>query len=250
MSNLAIMDEKIKDQPNAQQSVGFGIMSVAGWKRPVDYELYEVAHHNIGIISNNPLEIGTVVTIDYRDSQVMQLIVYQIINSSNLPEGYKRFRLICTTFDKDFEQLLPESSLRKTSLSEINQYHIRFGRFETEIPTRIEARTFGSVEPYIMKTINVSKSGFLLSSPTGFRVPFHESTLLELTIHLEKNLELHCVGKVMRYEVDFEKRVKRYGIAIVEMNAQDRDIYFSFIDDTEHRKNRQVYRLLKLTMPI
>jgi c-di-GMP-binding flagellar brake protein YcgR len=130
-----------------------------------------------------------------------------------------------------------------------HQYQMRFGRFSTEVPTPVEARTFGSEEPYRMKTINVSKTGLLLASPPGFRVPFNESTLLELTLFLEEQ-PIRCLGKVLRCEVDFEKKIKRYGINICDIHAEDCERYFSFIEDTEHRKNRQVFRALNIPMPI
>lgn len=244
-----IGEEQVLDQALAQQSIGFGLMSVAGWEKPVDYALYEVSHHNIGIISSDPLEVGTRVTVEYRDGQPIPLVVHQIVPKKNLPPGYKRYRLITTDPEVNFERILPESSHRKVSFTTRHHYHVRFARFNTEIPTRVEARTFGSEEPYHMKTINVSKTGFLLASPPGFRVPFHESTLLELTLFLEDQ-PIRCLGKVIRCEVDFEKKIKRYGINICDIHAEDREKYFSFIEDTEHRKNRQVFRSLKLPMPI
>jgi hypothetical protein len=244
-----LKEEQVLDQVLAQQSIGFGLMSVAGSEKPVDYALYEVSHYNIGIISSDTLEVGTRVTVEYRDGQSIPLVVHQIVSKKNLPPGYKRYRLITTDPEVNFERILPESSYRKVAFTTRHQYHMRFARFNTEIPTRVEARTFGSEEPYHMKTINVSKTGFLLTSPPGFRVPFHQSTLLELTIFLEDQ-PIRCLGKVIRCEVDFEKKVKRYGIDICDIHAEDREKYFSFIEDTEHRKNRQVFRMLNLPMPI
>jgi len=250
MASAIVEEEKqVIDQTLVQQSIGFGLMSVAGWDKAVDYALYEVSHHNIGIISSDPLEVGSQVTVEYRENQLISLVVHQIVPKKNLPPGYKRFRLITTNPEIDFEHLLPESSHRKVSFNTRHQYHVRFVRFVTEIPTRVEARTFGSEEPYHMKTINISKSGFLLASPPGFRVPFHESTLLELTLFVEDR-PIRCLGKVMRCEVDFEKKLKRYGVNICDIHAEDRERYFSFVEDTEHRKNRQVFRLLKIAMPI
>ncbi len=249
IANALAQEDEVLDQALAQKSVGFGLMSIVGWEKPVDYVLYEVSHHNIGIITSDPLMVGTRVTVEYRDNQQIPLIVHQEVPKKNLPAGYKRYRLITTDPELNFEKILPENSHRKVSVSNRQQYHVRFARFSTEIPTLVEARTFGSEEPYHMKTINVSKTGFLLSSPPGFRVPFHESTLLELTLFLEDQ-PIRCLGKVIRCEVDFEKKIKRYGVNICDIHADDRERYYSFIEDTEHRKNRQVFRSLKLPMPI
>lgn len=250
MAAIAVIgEEQVEEQAIAQQSLGFGLMTVAGWEKSVDYALYEVSHHNIGIISSDPLEIGTVVTVEHRENQPITLIVHQIVPRKNLPLGYQRFRLITTDPEVNFERILPESSHRKVNFTTRHHYQMRFGRFSTEVPTHVEARTFGSEEPYRMKTVNVSKTGFLLASPPGFRVPFNESTLLELTLFLEDQ-PIRCLGKVLRCEVDFEKKIKRYGINICDIHADDREKYFSFIEDTEHRKNRQVFRTLKVPMPI
>lgn len=248
---MAALEERepVIDQALGTQSIGFGLISVPGWEKSVDYALYEVSHHNIGIISSDNLEIGTEVTLEYREHLTIPMIVHQIVPKKNLPPGYRRYRLITVNPEIDFEKLLPESAHRKVSLSNRHLYQVRFARFATEIPTKVEARTFGSDEPYHMKTVNVSKSGFLISSPPGFRVPFHESTLLELVIHLEGK-PIRCLGKVIRCEVDFEKKLKRYGINLCDIHVDDRERYFSYIDDVEHSKNRQVFRLLRLPMPI
>ncbi len=231
------------------QSVGFGIMLAEGWETSINYALYEVSNHNIGIISNEPLEVGTQISIQYKENSIIPMVVHQLVPRDNLPPGYRRFRLISLDPHINFEKLLPETSHRKFSLSTRHHFHVRFVRFSTEIPTIIDAKTFGSHRTYSMKTLNISKSGFLLATPPGFTVPFHDTTLLELNIVLDEQTSIQCLGKVVRCEADFERKFKRYGINICEMKPEDREAYHSYIDDLEHRKNRQVFRLLKLTMP-
>lgn len=248
----AIAEEQTEqiDQVLGQQSLGLGLMLVKGWDKPVEYALYEICHHNIGIITRDHLEVGTTVLIERTNTQIIPMVVHQLVPKKDLPPGYRRFRLISIDPEVDFESMLPEMGQRNYTVARKEHYHVRYARFSTEIPTRVDAKTFGSSELYTLKTINISKSGFLLASPPGFRVPFNESTLLELTVHVEGDEPIRFLGKVMRCEFDFEKKMKRYGINICEITAEARERYSSFIEDTEHKKNRQIFRLLNLPMPV
>jgi hypothetical protein len=249
MSSLAENIQSI-DQALGQPSLSIGLMLIQGWEKPVDYALYEICHHNIGVITSVTLEIGTAVLIERNENHIIPLIVHQAVPKENLPDGYNRYRLISVDPDTDFETLIPELSQRTFAINNKQLYHVRFARFKTEIPTRVDAKTFGSPEIYTMKTINISKSGFLLASPPGFRVPFNEATLLELTVHVDDEEPISFLGKVIRCEFDFEKKMKRYGVNICEITTDMRERYDSFIEDAEHRKNRQIFRLLNIPMPV
>jgi hypothetical protein len=238
------------DQALGQPSLSIGLMLIQGREKPVDYALYEICHHNIGIITAVELKVGTQILIDRTHGHIIPTVVHAEVPRDNLPEGYNRYRLISVDPDIDFETFIPELSQRSFAVSQNQLYHVRFARFKTEIPTRVDARTFGSPEIYGLKTINVSKSGFLLASPPGFRVPFNESTLLELTVHLDDEDPISFLGKVIRCEFDFEKKMKRFGINICEITPQARERYDSYIEDVEHRKNRQIFRLLNMPMPV
>ncbi len=238
------------DQALGQPSLSIGLMMMQGWDKPIDYALYEICHHNIGIITSVEMKVGNGVVIEKTDGQLIPLVVHAEVPKENLPEGYHRFRLISVDPDTDFETLIPELSQRSFMLNSKQLYHVRFARFKTEIPTRVDAKTFGSPEVYSLKTINVSKSGFLLASPPGFRVPFNESTLLELTVHVEDEEPISFLGKVIRCEFDFEKKMKRFGINICDITSEARERYDNYIEDVEHRKNRQIFRLLNMPMPV
>lgn len=238
------------DQALGQTSLSIGLMLIQGWEKPLDYALYEICHHNIGIITSVDLTVGTAVMIERSETHIIPLIVHALVPKDNLPEGYHRYRLISVDPETDFEVLIPELAQRTFAINSKQLYHVRFARFKTEIPTRIDARTFGSPEIYTLKTINVSKSGFLLASPPGFRVPFNESTLLELTVHVDDGEPISFLGKVIRCEFDFEKKMKRFGINICEITSDSRERYHNFIEDVEHRKNRQIFRLLNMPMPV
>lgn len=247
---MAALAKESVEEIQIVQSVGFGIMMATKLNKAINYAIYEVSNMNIGIISSDPLEIGTQVVIEHKDDVKIPMIVHQVVPRNHLPIGYTRYRLIALDNQINFEKLLPESSHRAFSLSSRHHFHVRFVRFSTEIPTVIDAKTFGGNQTYAMKTLNISKSGFLLATPPGFNVPFHDTTLLELKIVLDQNVSIKCLGKVVRLEYDFEKKIKRYGVNICEIHHEDREAYFSYIDDIEHRKNRQVYRLLKITTPL
>lgn len=243
--NLLSIDEAL-----GQPSLSIGLMLIHGWEKPIDYALYELCHHNIGVITAVELKVGTAVLIERSVDHIIPLVVHAEVPKDNLPDGYHRYRLISVDPETDFEVLIPELTQRSFQLSNKQLYHVRFARFKTEIPTRVDARTFGSQEAYGLKTINVSKSGFLLASPPGFRVPFNESTLLELTVFVEDEEPINFLGKVIRCEFDFEKKMKRFGINITEITDENRNRYDSFIEDVEHRKNRQIFRLLNMPMPV
>ncbi len=238
------------DQALGQPSLSIGLMLIQGWEKPVEYALYEICHHNIGIITAVALEVGTPVLIERNEHHIIPLIVHQSVPKGNLPVGYNRYRLISVDPDTDFETLIPELAQRSFAINTNQLYNVRFARFSTEIPTRVDASTFGSQEVYSLKTINISKSGFLLASPPGFRVPFNEATLLELTVHVEDEEPILFLGKVIRCEFDFEKKMKRYGVNICEITQESKDRYHGFIEDAEHRKNRQIFRLLNIPMPV
>ena len=250
MSALGVETSLSIDQALRQPSLSLGLMLVQGWDKPIEYALYEICHYNIGIITPITLEIGTPVFIERSENNIISLVIHQIVPTENLPVGYNRYRLISVNTETDFEVLIPELVHRRFAVNSSKLYHLRFARFKTEIPTRIDARTFGSHEVHSLKTINVSKSGFLLASPPGFRVPFNEQTLLELTVHVDEDEPICFLGKVIRCEFDFEKKMKRFGVDICEITPEARERYNSYIEDNEHRKNRQIFRLLNIPMPV
>ncbi|RYZ82578.1 MAG: hypothetical protein EOP04_21755, partial [Proteobacteria bacterium] len=139
------------DQALGQPSLSIGLMLIQGWDKPVEYALYEICHHNIGVITSVTLEIGTPVLIERNENHIIPMIVHQAVPTENLPDGYNRYRLISVDPDTDFEVIIPELSQRSFALNSKQLYHVRFARFKTEIPTRVDAKTFGSGEIYSLK---------------------------------------------------------------------------------------------------
>ncbi len=91
----------------------------------------------------------------------------------------------------------------------------------------VESRTIGTNASYKFTTIDISRSGLLLSWQRDTKMPFIVNTLLELTIDpkgdcLDKPVA--CLGKVVRREANDEDdtgKTMTLGIQIVQIDNTD-----------------------------
>lgn len=91
----------------------------------------------------------------------------------------------------------------------------------------VESRTIGTNASYKFTTIDISRSGLLLSWQRDTKMPFIVNTLLELTIDPKGDCldrPVACLGKVVRREADDEDdtgKTMTLGIQIVQIDNTD-----------------------------
>src|SRR5690606_15066634 len=71
------------------------------------------------------------------------------------------------------------------------------------IDLQVESKTIGTDANYKLSTVDVSRSGLLLSWDKDFRIPFNVNTILEMTIDPDSKClggPVSCLGKVVRRE--------------------------------------------------
>jgi len=110
-----------------------------------------------------------------------------------------------------------------------------------EIDLMVESKTLGTQAAYRMSTLDVSKSGLLLSWERKGRMPFIENTILEMTIDPSSdslNMPVLCLGKVIRRvdkEADELDDSAYIGVQIVQMEGQDINVWEQCLDELEKK---------------
>ena len=110
-------------------------------------------------------------------------------------------------------------------LNRPHETRVRAPRVPTRRSLFVEASTIGTAVVYPLVVENFSRTGMLLTWQATFRIPFNESTLVELRIDPECSLFAHplkCLGKVVRRsEMESGAHHASFGIHIVQMEAAD-----------------------------
>ncbi len=94
---------------------------------------------------------------------------------------------------------------------------IRAPRFCPAPPVFIEAKTFGSIDIFKFKTVDLSKSGMLVTE-TDEQAPFIIHTIVELTIDpsgIVFEAPLNCLGKIVRK--DRSELKAKFGIQLIDL---------------------------------
>ncbi len=95
----------------------------------------------------------------------------------------------------------------------------------------IEARTLGTNQVYELGTVDVSRSGILVSWSRRGRMPYLVNTILEITIDPECSMlsaPVFCLAKVVRRDVTKDDRTHtagELGIQILQMDQSDATVW-------------------------
>lgn len=112
---------------------------------------------------------------------------------------------------------------------------VRASRFDLDGQIRVESRTIGSDLSYELTSLNISKTGMLLTWKSSVKIPFMEKTILELTVDPDGNIlkkPLRCLAKIVRkFNQD---GCETYGVRIVQMETEDVGLWESTIRSFAH----------------
>jgi hypothetical protein len=204
----------------------------------IPYHLYEMATHNLGIVTTFPLKVGDKLELELQN-QTIPLIVHQLAGHQESQVSAKRFRLVSFEKSVNFERFFSEQRLRSYAAS--SRIRLRHSRFPTEeAAPLVLAKTFGAHLFYKLRTLNASRSGMLLETCQGSEAPFAQGTLLELKIQRTQEEVISCLAKVVRCELNPMHAGRLYGIALTEIPNEHKESFQTFIESLEEKSNESL----------
>jgi hypothetical protein len=109
------------------------------------------------------------------------------------------------------------------------------------IDLEVSSKTIGTGMAYNLQTLDISRSGMLLSFESSAKMPFNINTLIEMTIDPERRclgLPVMCLGKVVRRESEKTSRNRestRIGVQIVQIDASDLTSWEGCLNELEKK---------------
>lgn len=211
-----------------------GNLTCKGTQKLIDYEPYEFSQHCIGILSPNPLAVGNFVFLESLRSGLLNFRVAAKQRQGDL----FRYRLVLDT-QESLENILDIDPRSGKLKYEREGNRLQYARFSIEPQIYVYTKTFGSADHYVLKGVDVSKSGILLCAPVVYgTIPFIEHTLLEVKLNLGNHFiseSVEPLGKVVRiYSEGYgHKRVKYLGVKFVEFESQDLAVWNKALENIE-----------------
>jgi hypothetical protein len=110
----------------------------------------------------------------------------------------------------------------------------------------VASKTIGTEAWYKMSTVDISKSGLLLSWDRNTKMPFIRNTIIEITIDPSSSVlktPVTCLAKVVRRDEAMEPRPDNVrgdfgaevGVQIVQMDNDDLGAWVSCLSELEKR---------------
>lgn len=119
------------------------------------------------------------------------------------------------------------------------RFEVRAPRFPLDLT--VTSNTIGVHDAFRLSTVNISRSGLLLSWKRASTMPFNEKTILELIIDPDGQLlsaPIRCLGKVVR-RVDLAVSPgvigTHLGVQIIHMGDDDNGTWEQCFSDLEAR---------------
>lgn len=206
----------------------------------VPYRLCEIARYSIGILSALTIEPGTFLTLKHRSTDI-QLRVISSLPAKGQVDGIHRYVMAVLDTRHNLEEILEALLDRLVRSGD----ELRFARFMTAPRLKARISTFGSGSRFSCLSINVSKTGLLLSP--GKKTPIRKGTLLEIELEGMENVDptfnetFLCTGTVVRETSvplgDHEEMA--YGIALSGWSEEKRRRWEDWIRQLELRLVRE-----------
>lgn len=203
-------------------------------KTPIEYQPYEVSRMSLGIVAAPGLREGQPLVLESNGQKADLVVELAGIQADIL--GNVRYHLAVKGAGVDLERLFAQSGCqRKLALVEKS---IQCARFDTpQMGIRVQAKTFGARDRYGLMSLNVSKTGLLMSANPGDRVPFIVNTLLEVQLEAPAWLKEPVTGlaKVIRHTTrtaSGERRIE-FGIRFIEFNEEGMDLWKNALNHIE-----------------
>lgn len=208
---------------------GLGRLAVQKSQETVPYQPVEISQYGIGVVAPHGLKNGTVLTLDREGAQ----IYLEVAESHPYREGGELTRYTLKTMDPDADlEAIFATHAVKPNIRALELFEpIRFARFSTEPQIVVHAKTFGTVGFYQLSSVNVSRSGMLVMAQRERMIPFHENTLLEMTIVPRGDWlfqPVHVLAKVIRVDAvgnETTGESRHFGIKFIEFQDQGQIVW-------------------------
>lgn len=215
---------------------GLGFLMLKKNKENITYQPFEISRYGLGIITDQPLDVGSDLVLKSAVGEIPFRVSSQIFGM----DGEElRYRLVALDMEADIEQFILDISTNEKVASLALSRNLQFARFETEPPIPVLAKTFGSTNRYQFKTINASASGLLIAGNDDKIAPFNVNTLLEIEMFPNGawlNEPLNCLAKVARRNSltrPGQPPVLLFGIHFLEFQKQDMKTWQQVLKDIE-----------------
>ncbi|NRA66272.1 MAG: PilZ domain-containing protein [Pseudobacteriovorax sp.] len=200
-----------------------GPLRTQGSRDLIAYEAFEFSRSIIGILTGSELAIGTKLSLDsHRNGELL----FEVVHSQNTGNLF-RHRLICRTLNLDLADILDIDPNNGKIRYERRENRLQYARFGPVQKIIVQTKTFGAISYYHLETVDISRTGLLLSAPAhSCYIPFIEQTLLELKVDLSgeiSQIPLEPLAKVVRrYTKGVGAHSRRYyGVKFVEFSQDD-----------------------------
>lgn len=213
---------------------GLGHLYVASDKELLAYQPFEVSQYRLAIIAKKGLEAGTELLLATPIGSVRLKIDEVSEQHMECLEGYLgRYKLASLDLGVNIERLFKRLGCDKYLDSGLGVNSLQNVRFAIEPCMGVEVKTFGSQNNHMLSTVNVSKTGMLLSADKDYHVPFIENTLLELRVSPSRSEvwvknQFECLAKVVRcttVETEENRNVRQFGIKLIELSEEAKEIW-------------------------
>ncbi len=210
----------------------------------IEYEPYEFSQRCIGILSPIPMVLGSVLVLDsHRNGD----LCFKIANKQRQGDLF-RYRLVLDMDGNLAKQLDIDTRSGKLKYERQNN-RLQYARFTIEPQFYVYTRTFGSTDNYVLKGVDVSKSGILLCAPKPYGViPFIEQTLLEIKLDLGSKLSSQSIeplGKVVRIYSEGlgNQRIKYIGVKFVDFASNDWEAWNKALETIEKTSIADIHQI-------
>lgn len=210
--------------------------------RTLDYQPIEVSRSCLHMVSYAQLTRGEILQLENDD---LQLFLQVGDAQPYAPgEGLTRYELFRYDSAVDLEDIFAKYASIDTDSKTTLFEPIRFSRFKTDTKLLVHAKLFGTVGIYSLTSLNVSRSGLLLTSDRQGEVPFRENSLVEITIVPRGDvlfMPIQALAKVVRVE-DAQnmhwQASKKFALKFLEFQDQGQVVWDQTIELIEQTQNR------------
>lgn len=203
----------------------------------IPYLPYQISKYGIGIIAKAGMDVLRDLVLQTTAGPIKLRVLS--VETNGAPENGARYNLMAVGFDIDLEQIFNnDPKIRQM----VGDALLHFARFQTNPPAIMQAKTFGSTNPYMFKSINASKTGaFVVSHNNKGRIPFSDSTLIEWQFQPNDSWLLRKVAGVGRiahqttHEGKGGLKIQYYGIELKDFRGDGELVWRQALENLERQ---------------
>ena len=232
-----MVNMEVKIASEGLDNFGLGTLKVVTSGEEISYQPYEFSRYRLGVIAKKGLAEGDELLLITPHGEFSFEI--EEINNKDVCFGLVRYKLKTLDLSENIEMLLKKMGSDKHLNTSTTSNRIQNARFEIKPSLTVSAKTFGTRISHNCITVNVSRSGVLLTARGATHIPFIQNTLLELTLKNDGQWlsePVHCIGKVVRCREVMghnKELVRQFGVRIIEMTPHDERVWESALVSIE-----------------